>query len=53
MNPLEPVKKKKKKKKNDEEEGANLVRRLDDLPLMCIECDESPGAREEEDLEVE
>ena len=50
MNPLEPVK---KKKKNDEEEGANLVRRLEDLPLMSIECDESPGAREEEDLEVE
>ena len=49
MNPLEPV----KKKKNDEEEGANLVRRLEDLPLMSIECDESPGAREEEDLEVE
>ena len=35
MNPLEPV----KKKKIDEEEGANLVRRLEDLPLMSVECD--------------
>ena len=50
MNPLEPVK---KKKKNDEEEGANLVRRLEDLPLMSVECDEASGAHEEEDLEVE
>ena len=48
MNPLEPV----KKKKNDEEEGANLMRRLEDLPLMSVEYDESPGACEEEDLEV-
>ena len=48
MNPLEPVKKK-TWKKNDEEEGANLMRRLEDLPLMSIEWDESPGAREEEE----
>ena len=40
MNPLEPV----KKKKNDEEEGANLVQRLEDLPLMSVECDKSPGS---------
>ena len=29
------------------------MRRLEDLPLMSVEYDESPGAREEEDLEVE
>ena len=30
-----------------------LKKKKNDLPLMSIECDESPGAREEEDLEVE
>ena len=28
-----------------------LMRRLEDLPLMSVECDESPGAREEEEEE--